>query len=408
MKNLAELRAKGFCRQRKIDRCEALRLGVAYTELGSAGAVVRHSGRARCAVDKVLRELGLIEPPRALPRLADDEVARMYAHYEAHGSLNSVAREFHRDRRVVREIFVRRGLKLIHRAHMGERDPKTGRIMAGHLHTPAELEAFIARAKVVSIPPELRREWRTWPLARKAGFLRKMRAQIGSNRDAPTTSLSAGLEAFDYGSKRAHAIVRAANEGVPSRLWKVRIDARSEGVIYRGQLWFWCKKTGYQRGPWTAEGGRPCLHRAIWEETHGSKLTSNDIVVFLDGNRNNHAPANLGIKSRYQLVKENSQGWTKNNVWAIFYARHDRLFAELQSAVAGGVEPAITAAQAAYDALQKPEYSEARRKAVGAGTKAWWHGLTPKQRRELTRKRETTKRQRRHEKLGTALERMGA
>ena len=113
------------------------------------------------------------------------------------------------------------------------------------------------------------------------------------------------MEPFDYASPAAHKICAAMNEGRDSRSAAVKIDICSQGVIYQGKLWFWAHKVGYECGPWTPEGGRPSLHRRLWEEANGRKLPASSCIIHLDGNRNNLAPENLGLISRNENCRRN-------------------------------------------------------------------------------------------------------
>lgn len=155
------------------------------------------------------------------------------------------------------------------------------------------------------MPAELKLEWRTWSLERRGWFITKLRAKLarlGDRRDLP---FSSNVELFDYASPRAHEIAQRVNAGTDSRSARVKIDICSQGVIWRDRLWFWSHKVGYQSGPWTPENGRPVLHKAIWEETHGRKVPRHHVIRFIDGNPNNLAPENLHLATRNDIAREN-------------------------------------------------------------------------------------------------------
>lgn len=46
------------------------------------------------------------------------------------------------------------------------------------------------------------------------------------------------------------------------------------------------------------------MHHVIWEETHKRKVPPGHVVVFRDGNKNNHAPENLALKPRAAIAVE--------------------------------------------------------------------------------------------------------
>lgn len=48
--------------------------------------------------------------------------------------------------------------------------------------------------------------------------------------------------------------------------------------------------------------------RYIWEKAHGKKLNKSDIVIFLDGNKENFDPKNLEVINRKELMILNHEG----------------------------------------------------------------------------------------------------
>jgi hypothetical protein len=172
--------------------------------------------------------------------------------------------------------------------------------------TAKELAVIISRMTRVNVPAELRQEWRHWSLKRRGDFIVQVRRRLVRTRnDPPTTTFSSNVEPFDYSSERAHAIMRKTNDGVPSRLWKMRIFPCSQGVIYDDQLWFWVPNTGYCRGVWRPEDKRPQLHHVIFAKHHGRKVPPGGVVRFIDRNNNNFSPTNLTLLTQNDICREN-------------------------------------------------------------------------------------------------------
>lgn len=163
----------------------------------------------------------------------------------------------------------------------------------------------IATATRVRVPPALKVEWRQWSLARRGEFIARIRAKLASPKDRPAFPFSANVEPFDYASEKAHAIAAQMNAGCDSRSARMKIKVCSQGVIWRGKLWFWVHDNGYCQGPYTREHGRPVLHHVIWKETHASTVPPSHVIRFADGNPNNHAPENLVLAHRNDLAREN-------------------------------------------------------------------------------------------------------
>lgn len=180
-----------------------------------------------------------------------------------------------------------------------------GQILPARVHTDSELVRIAASMKRIQIPEVLRLEWRKWPLVKRGWFIDLVRHRLKSTHDRPMTPVSPGLRPFNYSTPEAQRIAAETNKGLSSRQARVKIDLISEGVIYRGQLWFWNHKVGYQRGPWTPGGGRPALHQVIWEEANGRPVPAHHVIRFADGNPNNHRPANLVLAHRNEVAREN-------------------------------------------------------------------------------------------------------
>jgi hypothetical protein len=233
-------------------------------------------------------------------------VSALYTEYQTGISLAELSRRSGRCRASLRELFATRGLPLrevsaSNRHSLGN----PGRFLAAEPVSQARVEELIATATKLAIPEELRLDWRKWSLERRADFVRRIRARLQDPDEAPTGPYSSGLTFFDYGSAEAHAIADKQNEGRNSRTKVICIKLGSHGVIYEGELWFWCSKVGYQQGLWTPGHGRPVLHHHIWAQTNQRPVPDQHIVRFIDGNKNNHAPDNLQILHRGEICYEN-------------------------------------------------------------------------------------------------------
>ena len=233
----------------------------------------------------------------------DGLVAEMHALYMQGKSFHEVARRYDRSRGCIRELFTRRGLHVRPFREI-ERQPN-GAPLRYVPFTPEQLDALIAGMTKLHVPPALKKEWRTWPMARRGDFLARVRAHLQLPSDRPTTPFSAGLEPYDYTSPRAWEIANRLNAGLTSREAAIKLDLRSQGVIWEARLWFWNHKVGYQSGSWTKENGRPTLHRTIWERAHARKMPRGHVIRFVDGNRNNFDTANLRLATRNDVVREN-------------------------------------------------------------------------------------------------------
>ena len=239
-------------------------------------------------------------------KLPNDMITVMYAEYSAGASLSDIGRRYGgRNRSTIRGLFSQRGLIIRPSATNDRPRDECGNLLPNPDHTPAQIERIIQTMTKIKIPVELSIEWRKWSLEKRADFIARIRARLQSPDDRPDLPFSDNVEPFDYGSQRAWEIVNRANQGLGSHYWKVKIDLCSQGVIYKGRLWFWSTKVGYQSGPWTPEGGRPSLHHTIWEEHTGSKVPTGFALRFADRNPNNLVPENLVLISRNDISREN-------------------------------------------------------------------------------------------------------
>ncbi len=301
-------------RMAKLDALAALMYadyqgGLTLEEVGQ-----KH-GRPWTSVHALFRKRGLVRRQRQTPeqiarRAAlrraklDPLVGDMYADYSRPMSLCAVGRKYGYDYRVVRELFVTRGLPVRVVCRTAARDPATGKILPYVPLTDEQLEALISRMQTLHLPAELRLEWRTWSLERRGWFVARLRAKLARPSDRPDRPFSGNVEPFDYASPRAHEIVRALNTGTNSRSARIKIDLCSQGVIWRDRLWFWSHKVGYQSGPWQRGRGRPVLHKTIWEEANGRTVPPGHVLRFIDGNPNNLVPENISLATRNAVLRE--------------------------------------------------------------------------------------------------------
>lgn len=241
-------------------------------------------------------------------RVAHDRAAAMYADYKSPMSLAAVARKYQRSRGAVANVFERRDMPLRAYDRKNGYNPANGCFLPLTPKTDRELQRIISRAHKLKIPRCMYAEWRTWSRARRGRFVVKLREKLNRPADRPRTPFSSNVEPFDYGSDKAHRIMNRINAGLDSRHARVKIDLCTQGVIYRGQLWFWRHKTGYVRGPWNSNDGRPCLSRVIWEETHGP-IPPKHQVYFRDGNQNNLDPSNLALRSMRECLAINGAAY---------------------------------------------------------------------------------------------------
>ncbi len=290
--------------------------GLTMAEVGA-----KHGGRSTCSVYRFFKTRGMNARHRqsaesyrrsGLARRArlDGLAAQMHAEYEAGASLNALGRTYGRTRESVRALFVARGLA-VRPMKSPPRHLPNGQIAPLVPLTRQEIAALIARTTKMLVPPEIRIEWRSWPLARRGEFIAALRAHLATGLDRPAAPFSANVSPFDYATPAAQAIAAVANLGKPSRHRGVRLSIGSQGVIHEGRLWFWVADGGgattgaYYAGPWTREHGRPALHRTIWQQAHGRLVPAGHVVRHRDGNLNNLSPENLVLATRNDVVREN-------------------------------------------------------------------------------------------------------
>lgn len=235
----------------------------------------------------------------------DALAAQMHADYLTPMTMAAVARKWNTDSGTVRAVFKRNGIAM--RAFKPVARQANGSPVRYVPFTEAEIAALIAKQKRVSLPAELRFEWRTWSLEKRAAFIARLRAQVDNPPGRPETPFSSNVTPFDYGTPAAHEIARRMNKGRDSRTKIVAIKPCSQGVIYEGQLYFWSLSggTAYFIGPWRPGVGRPPLHRLLWEKFNRRKLPPGSVVRQADGNRNNFARGNLVLATKNDICREN-------------------------------------------------------------------------------------------------------
>lgn len=236
----------------------------------------------------------------------DPLVAEMHSLHLTGKSLADLGRLFHRDSSTIARLFKIRGLKILPGRYTSARRRPDGTYEPFIPMTEAEITALVEAATDIVVPSPLKIEWRKWNLARRGEFISRLRARLASPKDRPEAPFSGNVKPFDYASAEAWEIVEKLNAGMPSRYSRSKIDIRSQGVIFEGELWFWNSHGGgyFRQGGWTPENGRPSLHRYIWEKIHGSFLPGS-VVIFRDGNPNNFSPANLSLATKNDICRVN-------------------------------------------------------------------------------------------------------
>jgi len=237
-------------------------------------------------------------------------VKRMHADYQAGMSLSQVARRHHRSRRVLCELFRKRGLSI--RPYKWQHytlRAKNGCYLPAAPKSEKEIERLIDGLDRIRLPDPLRFEWRKWTLAKRAAFIARMRRRINPPGQQPPGPFSKNVIPFEYGSPEAHGILDRLNAGLPSRNRRSHIRPGAQGLIWRGRLFFWDGLNGYHSGSWHPETGRPYLHRMIWEEHNGRPVPAKQTVVYVDANKNNLDPSNLALRSMAACARENMCRW---------------------------------------------------------------------------------------------------
>jgi hypothetical protein len=230
----------------------------------------------------------------------DDKVAAMHAEYLAGALFTDIARKYGCRNSSVRQAFVTRGLKLLKRPNSGcYRKTR-------HIHTDDEIITIVQGIDRIKVPNELKLDWRQWSIEKRRWFLSLIKAKRPARCRMPDLPCSANVTRFDYCTPEARAIVQAANEGKDSRRAGMKLNLCSEGVIFEGKLWFWNWKLGrFVTGPYHIQTGRrEALHWHLYERHHGP-IPPGLCVCPADRNPNNLDPANLILKTKNDIAREN-------------------------------------------------------------------------------------------------------
>ncbi len=239
-------------------------------------------------------------------RIPDSLVLAMHQDYKTGMTFAAVERKHDRPVKSVRTLFVSRGLPVRESKGVSKFRSPDGSFAPYIPKTEEEIEALIQQATKVTVPEELRLDWRKWDLARRGDFIARLRARISGPDDRPNLPFSDNVEPFDYTSEKAWEIVRRKNGTAASQQWKARILPSSQGVIFAGRLYFWNGiGNGYFEGcSWTRGHGRPSLHHVIWSLHHGRAVPHLHVVRHADSNPNNFTPSNLILRTRNDVIRE--------------------------------------------------------------------------------------------------------
>lgn len=245
-----------------------------------------------------------------------EKVARMHADYLGGMSFAAVERKYGVGTKGLKSIFQRRGLELRPLTmRLAERDPLTGQVKPMKRKGWAEVRALLQGRRRVSCPPELAQQWRTSPMSWRRKLVAMIWCVVNPPYARPRTPFSTNVTPFEYGTPQAMQILAELNRGRDSRTKVCSIRISSQGVIYDGKLWFWCRHWWGESGCGYLSSkahhlerhatGRMLLHHYIWEQ-HNGALPARHTVIFKDGNRNNFTPANLALRSMADCARMNS------------------------------------------------------------------------------------------------------
>ncbi len=239
------------------------------------------------------------------------QVMKMYGDYQVGMSLSAIGKKY---RNItggsVRELFQKRGLALHAAPNAWTKHRADGSFESKPPMTPREVTALIARMTWVSVPEELHLDWRKWSMATRGEFILRVRRHLEKNHGhvfAPTTPHSSNVQPFDYTTAEARVIAEKWNIGKDSKRFSTKLKPASQGMIYKGVLYYWSSGTGYQccLGKYAPAIGRPQLHRVIYKE-HIGPIPEGMTVIQKDGNKNNFSPRNLALRSKKDCALMNS------------------------------------------------------------------------------------------------------
>ena len=275
----------------------------------------QNGDRYNCALDNlVCLKIGRAhrkDSPLAKVRKAQDrsyrraippgDIPALHAKYAAGASLISLASPYGQSDRWLKGLFIRHGYPLREAACQ-----KTGRRHAGAMAaaprlTRTQINAIADGLKKIRVPDCLQSEWQHWSLARRGEFIARVRERLKPRNRRPELPFSANVTPFDYATPQAHAIAATTTSEKDRHV--IRIC--SEGVIWRGQLFYWNSQGHCYEKQETDTRGRIALTRMIWEHAQGRPVPPGLVVICRDGNSNNLSPANLHAISRDDLLREN-------------------------------------------------------------------------------------------------------
>jgi hypothetical protein len=189
------------------------------------------------------------------------------------------------------ETFIRRGFKL---------RPPAGDDGQGS-QTDRQIASLAKVARRFRVPRKVLKLWKRWSLAQRAVFIAELRKRFWKGEERPVGPYSEGMTPFDYGTPLAHLLIANVNAGGDQWHKAGKLDIRSQGVIWRNELWFWTNGF-YRRSAFVDREAEPGLHQVIWKEANGCEIPKEHVVSFSDGNRNNFAPSNLVLMSREEIL----------------------------------------------------------------------------------------------------------
>lgn len=272
----------------------------------SVDAIGRSVGRTGASLYSLFKARGWALRGRMNPmplRVSEEVIREMHADHLAGVSFCAIGRKHGRAASTVRELLATRGLELreSRQCDRNRQRRKNGTYLAKPKLSKAAIDRMIAEATSFRIPDELKNTWRSWPLWKQSVYIDRVRAKLGNPGGMAKGPFSANVKRWSFGDYEAHRIADMTNEGRDSRHARTNIKPASQGVIYKGELWFWRPQVGFVKGK---AGDRKALHRAIFEEFHGP-IPAKHVVSFADGNCNNHDPTNLIARPKAEIGPEN-------------------------------------------------------------------------------------------------------
>jgi hypothetical protein len=267
----------------------------------------RTSAELLAAFDKAGLKLRPQVQTKSLPkRIADEIVHELHRQYVAGASLKKVATRSGRSASSLRELFESRGLAVRPPCSIPPQRREDGSFAPRLPATDEEIADEILKATKIMIPERLRLDWRTWSMPRKEAFVLALFKRLKSPDDRPDLPFSSNVIPFHYGTPEAMEIMARRNLGKDSQSYDTKLNLNTQGVIWDGQLWFWCRKSRCyaEAVQWSKECCRPILSRVIYERFHGP-IPPQGVVRMIDRNPNNLDPSNLMLSSMNEVCREN-------------------------------------------------------------------------------------------------------